>query len=71
LIDANANLYMYEAPGHWSEVIRGALITNPRPASPHAGAATRLSRRLGPFDEDNAGRPDSVPRERKCRLQIS
>jgi Uma2 family endonuclease len=33
-----------------AEIVRGALVTQPRPAARHARAASRLSTALGPFD---------------------
>ncbi len=42
--------------GLTAELIRGVLVTQPRPAAPHARAATRLSTKLGgPFDLGNGG----------------
>jgi Uma2 family endonuclease len=39
-----------------AEVINGVLHTNPRPASPHARATTRLTTKLGgPFDLGDGG----------------
>jgi Uma2 family endonuclease len=35
-----------------AELIDGELVTNPRPASPHARASTRLGQFVGPFDRD-------------------
>jgi Uma2 family endonuclease len=35
-----------------AEIIRGALVTQARPAPRHLRAATRLTQRLGPFDRD-------------------
>lgn len=40
-----------------AEIIEGELITSPRPAFSHARTVFRLSRALGPFDED-PDRPD-------------
>ncbi len=38
------------------EIIRGVLITHPRPASPHARASSRLGGELGgPFDRGKGG----------------
>jgi Uma2 family endonuclease len=36
-----------------AEILDGELYTFPRPARPHTRAASRLSRRLGPFDDDD------------------
>jgi Uma2 family endonuclease len=39
-----------------AEIIQGELVTQPRPASPHARAATRLTSDLGgPFDRGRGG----------------
>jgi Uma2 family endonuclease len=39
-----------------AEIIHGQLVTHPRPASPHARAASRLGTRLGgPFDLGEGG----------------
>ena len=47
-----------EVPHHLvAEVVRGALITQPRPAARHARAASRLGSALGPFDLGGAGAP--------------
>lgn len=35
-----------------AEILDGELYAFPRPARPHTRAASRLSRRLGPFDDD-------------------
>lgn len=35
-----------------AEILDGELHTMPRPARPHARAASRLGRHLGPFDDD-------------------
>lgn len=35
-----------------AEILDGELFTSPRPARPHTRAASRLGRRLGPFDDD-------------------
>ncbi|WP_437683667.1 Uma2 family endonuclease [Sorangium sp. So ce131] len=35
-----------------AEILDGELFTFPRPARPHTRAASRLGRRLGPFDDD-------------------
>jgi Uma2 family endonuclease len=35
-----------------AELIDGELVTNPRPASPHARASTRLTQFVGPFDRN-------------------
>ncbi|WP_437901303.1 Uma2 family endonuclease [Sorangium sp. So ce124] len=35
-----------------AEILDGELHTFPRPARPHTRAASRLGRRLGPFDDD-------------------
>ncbi|AUX43773.1 hypothetical protein SOCE26_052280 [Sorangium cellulosum] len=35
-----------------AELLDGELFTFPRPARPHTRAASRLGRRLGPFDDD-------------------
>jgi Uma2 family endonuclease len=35
------------------EILDGELHTFPRPARPHTRAASRLGRRLGPFDDDD------------------
>lgn len=37
------------------EIIDGELITQPRPAAPHARAASRLGVELGPFDRNKGG----------------
>jgi len=37
------------------ELIGGELIVSPRPASPHARAASMLGVELGPFDRDKGG----------------
>lgn len=39
-----------------AEILDGELYTFPRPARPHTRAASRLGRRLGPFDDDD-GQP--------------
>jgi Uma2 family endonuclease len=39
------------------EILDGELHTMPRPRPRHARAATRLVRRLGPFDDDDPGAP--------------
>ena len=46
-----------DAPAHQvAEIIDGALHTHPRPAMPHARAASVLDRKVGgPFDDDPAG----------------
>lgn len=36
-----------------AEILDGELHTFPRPARPHTRAASRLGRRLGPFDDDD------------------
>jgi Uma2 family endonuclease len=42
--------------GRIAELIHGVLVTQPRPAAPHARAATRLSTKLGgPFDLGDGG----------------
>ena len=42
--------------GRVAEIIHGVLVTQPRPAAPHARAATRLSTKLGgPFDLGDGG----------------
>lgn len=47
---------LMQVPDHLvAELIAGELFTSPRPASPHARAASVISRDLGPFD----GRPGS------------
>jgi Uma2 family endonuclease len=38
-----------------AELVDGELVTSPRPASPHARAASRLGRFLDPFDRDRQG----------------
>ncbi len=38
-----------------AEIIDGELITSPRPASPHARAASVISRELDPFDRGPGG----------------
>jgi len=38
-----------------AELVDGELVTNPRPASPHARASTRLGQFVGPFDRDKQG----------------
>ena len=38
-----------------AEILDGELFLSPRPASPHAVAAIRLGRILGPFDDDPGG----------------
>jgi Uma2 family endonuclease len=44
------------APEHKvAEILDGELVLSPRPASPHAIAALRLGRILGPFDDDPGG----------------
>ncbi|AUX23450.1 hypothetical protein SOCEGT47_039750 [Sorangium cellulosum] len=35
-----------------AEILDGELFTFPRPARPHTRTASRLGRRLGPFDDD-------------------
>jgi Uma2 family endonuclease len=40
-----------------AEVIRGALVTQPRPAAKHARATSRLGSVLGPFDADGPKEP--------------
>lgn len=43
-------------PNLVGEIVRGVLYANPRPASPHARAATRLGGDLdGPFDRGRGG----------------
>src|SRR4051812_19973188 len=37
------------------EIVDGELHVHPRPRSTHARAATRLARRLGPYDDDGDG----------------
>jgi Uma2 family endonuclease len=47
-----------EVPRHLvAEVVRGVLVTQPRPAARHARAASRLGSLLGPFDLGGADRP--------------
>jgi Uma2 family endonuclease len=41
-------------PNVVGEMVGGELYVSPRPASPHARAATRLSQRLEPFDRGGA-----------------
>jgi len=36
-----------------AEILDGELFTFPRPGRPHTRAASRLGRRLGPFDDDD------------------
>jgi Uma2 family endonuclease len=38
-----------------AEIVDGELHVHPRPRSTHARAATRLARRLGPYDDDGDG----------------
>ena len=40
-------------PELMAEILDGELHTFPRPAKRHTRAATRLTRRLGPFDDDD------------------
>jgi Uma2 family endonuclease len=43
-------------PNMVGEIVHGVLYANPRPASPHARAATKLGSRLGPpFDDGHDG----------------
>lgn len=43
-------------PGHLvAEIIAGELYTSPRPASPHARAASSLSQDLAPYDDEPDG----------------
>jgi len=56
------NLSVYEqrldVPDHLiAEIIRGVLVTQPRPAARHARAATRLGSALAPFDIAGAATP--------------
>jgi Uma2 family endonuclease len=47
-----------QVPEHLvAEIIRGALITQPRPAARHARAASRLGSVLGPFDLEGSSGP--------------
>jgi Uma2 family endonuclease len=47
-----------EVPRHVvAEIVRGVLITQPRPAARHARAASRLGSALGPFDLGGTGAP--------------
>jgi Uma2 family endonuclease len=48
---------LLEVPGHLvAEIIHGTLVTQPRPAPPHARAASRLGVELGgPFDRGKGG----------------
>jgi Uma2 family endonuclease len=47
---------LLNAPEHKvAEILDGELVLSPRPASPHAIAALRLGRILGPFDDDPGG----------------
>ena len=48
---------LVDVPDHLvAEIINGALVTSPRPGSPHARAATKLTTRLGrPFDDGEDG----------------
>lgn len=49
---------LLEVPDHLvAEIVRGALVTQPRPAARHARAASRLGSALGPFDLGGAGAP--------------
>jgi Uma2 family endonuclease len=41
------------APERVAEILDGELHTSPRPAKRQTRAATRLTRRLGPFDDDD------------------
>lgn len=50
-----------DAPQHLvAEILNGELVLSPRPAYLHSRATTRLSRRLGPFDEPDEGEPSWV-----------
>jgi Uma2 family endonuclease len=47
-----------DAPEHKvAEIINGELHLFPRPHGPHTSVATKLSRRLGPFDDDGDDGP--------------
>src|ERR1041384_7587143 len=47
-----------DAPEHMiAELVDGELFLSPRPGTPHARAATRLSGRLGPLLDRQAGGP--------------
>jgi Uma2 family endonuclease len=47
-----------EVPRHLvAEIVRGVLVTQPRPAARHARAASRLGNVLGPFDLGGAEGP--------------
>jgi Uma2 family endonuclease len=47
-----------QVPEHLvAEIIRGVLVTQPRPAARHARAASRLGHALGPFDVDGPKQP--------------
>lgn len=43
---------LMQVPDHLvAEIIDGELVTNPRPASPHAWASSRIGQDLGPFSD--------------------
>jgi Uma2 family endonuclease len=47
---------LLDVPEHLvGEIVDGELYTSPRPASPHARAASRLGARLDPFDSGSSG----------------
>jgi Uma2 family endonuclease len=47
--------FLAAPPTQMAEIVNGTVRVQPRPASPHARAASRLGARLGPFDPGDGG----------------
>jgi Uma2 family endonuclease len=61
-----------DAPEHMvAEILGGELFLMPRPRPRHANVAGRLRRRLGPFDDPDAGDPGGWVILPKPELQLS